>query len=31
MIKNERIKIYPATQEQMEKHIASETDEDLKQ
>lgn len=31
MIKNERIKIYFATQEQMEKHIASETDEDLKQ
>lgn len=31
MIKNERIKIYPATQEQMEKHIASETDEGLKQ
>ena len=30
MIKNERIKIYPASQEQMEKHIASETDEELK-
>ena len=25
MIKNERIKIYPASQEQMEKYIASET------
>ena len=30
MIKNERIKIYPASQEQMEKYIASETDEELK-
>ena len=30
MIKNERIKTYPASQEQMEKYIASETDEELK-
>ena len=30
MIKNERIRIYPASQEQMEKFIASETDEELK-
>ena len=30
MIKNERIRIYPASQEQMEKYIASETDEELK-
>ena len=30
MIKNERIGIYPASQEQMEKCIASENDEDLK-
>ena len=30
MIKNERIRIYPASQEQMEKSIASEMDEDLK-
>ncbi|MBE5871910.1 MAG: GNAT family N-acetyltransferase [Lachnospiraceae bacterium] len=30
MIKNERIKIYPASREQMEKHIASETDKELK-
>ena len=30
MIENERIRIYPASQEQMEKHIASETDEELK-
>ena len=30
MIKNERIKIYPASQEQMEKYIASEMDEELK-
>lgn len=29
-MKKERIKIYPASQEQMEKHIASETDEELK-
>ena len=30
MIKNERIRIYPASQEQMEKCIDSETDEELK-
>ena len=30
MIKNERIMIYPASQEQMEKYIASEKDEELK-
>ncbi len=30
MIKNERIKIYPASQEQMEMYIASETVEELK-
>ena len=30
MIKNERIKIYPASQEQMEMIIASETNEELK-
>ncbi len=30
MIKNERIKTYPASQEQMEKYIASEMDEELK-
>ena len=30
MIKNERIKIYPASQEQMEMFIASETNEELK-
>ncbi|MCR4851605.1 MAG: GNAT family N-acetyltransferase [Lachnospiraceae bacterium] len=30
MIKNERIRIYPTSQEQMEKYIDSETDEDLK-
>ena len=30
MIKNERIKTYPASQEQMEKYIASEKDEDLR-
>ena len=30
MIKNERIKIYPASQEQMELFVASETDEELK-
>ena len=30
MIKNERIKTYPASQEQMEKYIASETAEELK-
>ena len=30
MIKNEWIRIYPASQEQMEKFIASETDEELK-
>ena len=31
MIKNERIRIYPASQEQMEKCIDSETDEELNQ
>ena len=30
MIENVRIKIYPESQEQMEKHIASEMDEELK-
>ena len=30
MIKNERIRIYPASQEQMERYIASEKDEDLR-
>lgn len=30
MIKNERLRIYPASQEQMEKYIASEKDEDLR-
>ena len=30
MIKNERIRIYPASQEQMEKYIDSETDEELR-
>ncbi len=30
MIENERIRIYPANQEQMEKHISSETDAELK-
>ena len=30
MMENERIRIYPASQEQMEKFIASETDEELK-
>ena len=30
MIENERIRIYPASQEQMEKIIALETDEELK-
>ena len=30
MIKNEQIRIYPASQEQMEKYIDSETDEELK-
>ncbi len=30
MIKNERIKIYPASREQMEKNIASETNKELK-
>ncbi len=30
MIKNERIRIYPASQEQMEDYIASETDAELK-
>ena len=30
MIENKRIRIYPASQEQMEKFIASETDEELK-
>ena len=30
MIENERIRIYPASQEQMEKHISLETDEELK-
>ena len=30
MIENERIKIYPASQEQMKKYIVSEMDEELK-
>ena len=30
MMENERIRIYPASQEQMEKFIASETDKELK-
>ena len=30
MIKNERIRIYPASQEQMEKYIDSKTDEELR-
>ena len=30
MIKNEQIRIYPASQEQMEKYIDSEADEELK-
>ena len=30
MMENERIRIYPASQEQMEKYIASEKDEDLR-